>query len=705
MSLLSENLRALSQAHPELVEVCREDPSPGIVVTSAASGEPTAIRDGVYVHSRYDPRREAASLVGGERGAASGVHGDGAAGSRAGSGAVDAAPTVGILLGFGLGYAAEEFRRVHPTLPLLVIEQDPDMLRTALRARDLRSLLASPEVRILAAPRAEDITPRLEELPMGNPLLLRTRSLMDRSAGYYRPMEEVIGSFILRRDININTLSRFGRLWVRNLSSNLVPFLASPGAGMCKGMFRGIPALLLAGGPSLDAVLPHLPELSQRLLIVSVDTPLSACLSTGVLPDFLVMVDPQFWASRYLDWTEGYDGFMVAEPSTHPRTLRGSRRRVLMASSLFPLGALLEEHTGKKGKLGAGGSVSTSAWDFCRLLGCSPIYIAGMDLGFPGHRTHCAGAFFEQSWFSISGRLSPAEGRAFSYLREIGVFPMPSNSGGRTLTDRRMLLYKWWFESQLSGAAEEIPDDNPPAAAAGGGTHAAAIDGGVEAAAAAGQSAAGTQSDAASPQSYSLSPDALAIRGMPLSSLQEALRLPVVRPRINELMSRARAAADAFGAGRKEAADRLGKALAGLIDGLRELESLSKKGLTATEELERLLKASPADAGRGPGAGHGKGALRSGAGAHRMPSASPEAVIRSLDEIDRRILELSSRDIVGFLMQGLIHRIIGASSRAAGRDEVLSSSRQMYDGILESARFHRGILSRAVTTLAQHYRA
>jgi hypothetical protein len=604
------NLRLLRDLHPEIprsvLDSLASGSAEGVTIEAASTGDPTAVYGGVYAHSRYDPRREAVSLCARE---------------------VSPDVTAGIVLGFGLGYAAEAFRERFPFTPLLVVEPDAELFRAALASRDLAKLLASAGTLFHLAAAPEEITPLLERLPMEKPQFLRLRPVMAKRPAYFRAVEEIARSFLLRRDININTLNRFGRLWVRNLASNLPRFVQAAGVSTLAGLFEGLPALLLAGGPSLDGVLPLLGELAARMLVVAVDTPLRACLAAGLKPDFVVMVDPQYWATRYLDWTDEYDGFVVAEPSTNPRAFRG-RRRFILSSSLFPLGEVLEKAVGEKGKLGAGGSVSTSAWDLCRLLGVRSVYAAGLDLGFPGLRTHCTGAFFEELWHSLAGRLAPAEGHAFRSLREIGIFPMPSNGAGSTMTDRRMVLYKWWFESQI----------------------------------------------AASPQmaSFSLSENAVAVKGMSLARIEEALGLPPIRDELDRRLEKARRLAlEAGGLSAEERAERLAAAVRGLVGDLREIQALGRRGLSATRELETII------ARRG----------------------DRRRTLARLDGIDRRILELSSRNVAGFLIQPLIHRILGTEARAASEADVLAASSEMYSGVAESARFQAEVLERAAARL------
>src|SRR5438876_73799 len=113
---LEENLRALD---PQLAaEIRAAAPLP---LETAASGEPTLTADNVLLHSRHDPRREAARWAETQR-------------ERLAEGAT------AVVLGLGLGYHVEALAAVWPG-PIVVVEPDRAVWRTALAARDLRALL------------------------------------------------------------------------------------------------------------------------------------------------------------------------------------------------------------------------------------------------------------------------------------------------------------------------------------------------------------------------------------------------------------------------------------------------------------------------------------------------------------------------------------------------------------------------------------
>jgi len=630
VSCLQENLRALAEVDPAAAEALAAAQAPGardpasgpaaasgpagapgtaaasaIRVIDSAAGTPTLQLDGVYVHGRYAPDRDADAQVRHD---------------------VDPSATAIIVIGFGLGYAVEAARRAFPSVPMLVVEPDAWLLAVALGARDLRRLLADPGVHWCAGAEPERLPALLELLPTARPAFLRLRPLLRLRPGAYRPFEETIQSWLLRRDINVNTLNRFGRLWVRNLCRNMLPMARCAGVGSLQGLFQGIPALVVAGGPSLDSILPSLPALRERMLVVSVNTPLRAVRASGVEPDFTVVVDPQFWASRALDWTLARDGVLVAEPSTCPRVFRKASERFFLCSSLFPLGEKLEEAVGQKGHLGAGGSVSTSAWDLARFLGARPLYAAGLDLGFPGMRAHCRGSYAQSLWSIEAGRLSPLEASAFRSVRDIGLFPARSTDGGVTPTDRRMLLYKWWFENQLR------------------------IDPGL--------------------QCRTLSPRGVEIRGMPAADPREVLSLPVVRPRIDQAMERVRRIHD-DGARRDSTRQGLRLALAELAGQLADLETLGARGIAGSRRLSALL-------------------------ARRQ---DPAACVAELDGIDQAILRLPARSVAGFLVQSVIHGIVGEGEKPAAGQEVAARSEAIYAGIAESSRWQRVLIQRAAREL------
>jgi hypothetical protein len=167
-----------------------------------------------------------------------------------------------------------------------------------------------------------------------------------------------------------------------------------------------------------------------------------------------------------------------------------------------------------------------------------------------------------------------------------------------------------------------------------------------------------------------LSTDGIAIEGMPYAPLEEALRLPVVRPEIERRMAKVRQIHDAQ-ADSGEARGRLINAIDDLGQQLASLEALAIRGRERSRELGALL-ADGRDAGE---------------------------CLAAMDEIDEAILALSARSIAGFLIQSVIHGIVGEGEKQSAPSEIVSRSQAMYAGIVESASWQRGLLEQAAAAL------
>jgi hypothetical protein len=178
--------------------------------------------------------------------------------------------------------------------------------------------------------------------------------------------------------------------------------------------------------------------------------------------------------------------------------------------------------------------VASTAWDFARLLSPQAIWIAGLDLAFPGLKTHFRGALFEENVHSMSRRFFPAETHSHLALENGAPFPAASVSGGRVLTDKRLSLYAAWFEAR-AGQERNIP-------------------------------------------SYNLSSSGLAVQGLIPAKLETLLGLPERRRAINALLAAAFARIETeFNAEKAGRERRYAEALQALVSGLESIQEEAEK--------------------------------------------------------------------------------------------------------------------------------
>jgi len=431
-------------------DFCIED----IKIESAASGEPVISVKGLHVHSPRNPLQEAKRLV-----------------DSLGS---QMSPIV--IFGFGLGYTAQAAAALGA--PVIVVEKYKSILLKAFELRDFSGFLSDNKIIFISGGSGDGITSALSiahELTAGEdlhekkkmPSILRNRALVGLDEQWYKSIEDKIRTWSMRDDVNTATHKRFGKRWVRNLTRNMSAIRDLPGISRLKDIAKirtpddtktqsedTLPVFLAAAGPSLDKIKPLLRDIYDRCIVVAVDTSLRFFVKNGVYPDFVLVVDPQFWNSRHLDRClcdkTRQKTALVAESAVYPPVLNLPFVNKFLCGSLFPLGVYIEKQVDPKGRLGAGGSVATTAWDFARSLGAGEIWIAGLDLAFPGLKTHFHGARFEERANAESCRFSPVEKWVTRALRDGFPFKAKSADGNDVLTDRRLSLYASWFENQFS---------------------------------------------------------------------------------------------------------------------------------------------------------------------------------------------------------------------------------------------------------------
>lgn len=429
IALFCGRFPALAQAHGITPQSAEPAGIPSVEFLAAKNGQMTAREDGRWWHSQYDPGREADQAV------------------------ANAKKSGGYACAFfscGLGYAPVAYARQFPHDTIIIVEPDAAYFFAALRQVDWSPVFSAPNVVIALQAAADDVVALIERAGgFAHTAIVANNNHLRHAADYYAGLVSAIDRAKQKSQVNTNTLEKFSVLWMRNSCRNL-HYL-----GELDGVARyertcppSLGALVLAAGPTLADVLPYLAELKKRLLVICTDTALRACLRAGVEPDFIVLVDPQYYAARHIAGLSSPSSVLITESAAYPPVFRFPCKEIVLCSSLFPLGAYFERQLGGKGALAAGGSVSTTAWDFARLCGATDIYVAGLDLGYPGLQTHIRGSTAEERICTVATRVAPVETRALASLFGANMTMARDYDGNPLLTDERMQLFGWWFEQR-----------------------------------------------------------------------------------------------------------------------------------------------------------------------------------------------------------------------------------------------------------------
>ncbi len=406
-------------------------------IASSKNGLPVAFENTLALHSKYNPEREAqqaASKITDETSAA-------------------------VFLSCGLGYAPIASALKSPSTPIVIVECSVPHFLQALSVLDWSPVISHPEVIFAIGTDEHTASSLIRKFPQDKIIFFSVPSQASHAKEYFSSVMDLCKKNRQKEEVNTNTLEKFAHLWLSNSCKNLSKMGELGGVKkFFDAAFRlpvPLPFVIIAAGPSLEKILPKLSELKKRAVLVCVDTALHSCLEYGVEPDFIILVDPQYACALHLEFLSSPSSVLITESAAWPSVFRFPCREIILCSSLFPIGQYFEKIMGKKGELGAGGSVTTTAWDFARKCGAEKIYIAGMDLGFPGRQTHIRGSQFEERAHRTSTRLRTAETDGANAL--LGANPKTARdyNGNEILTDSRMSLFSWWFETSCGKARED----------------------------------------------------------------------------------------------------------------------------------------------------------------------------------------------------------------------------------------------------------
>ncbi len=246
-----KNMQQLWRNDPRLaMAIDAVPPSRAIPLEPAKDGSSTAKMSTpngqVYLHSRYRPEQEAAAWAA----------------------ALQCEDKYAVIVnGFGLGYHLKAlFARLPDDALLIVAEPSLPLLKSALSALDLSDLLSSNRVLLFNTLDRSAIVERLEPRSVlftaGTGALFATHSAsLQISPDFHHAFQKLITEFVAFTRIGFVTLMLNNVATCKNIANNLGRYASTPPVDLLHNAYAGLPAILVAAGPSLQKNIHLLYEL------------------------------------------------------------------------------------------------------------------------------------------------------------------------------------------------------------------------------------------------------------------------------------------------------------------------------------------------------------------------------------------------------------------------------------------------------------
>jgi hypothetical protein len=388
----------------------------------ARSGEPTVSYDGKYLHSAYDPYREAERFI-----AAQDFDG----------------VEVCILVDPGLDYLSRAVTRVCPGVRCLALHCS-DELRAVTQGRAAGEFYPSDRNSLHAF-----LGRHLHDAELTQTKIVEWEpSASAFGEAHSRLLNEVYG-FFRERNASINTTGIFGRRWI---TQRFTSFLELNGLAAQKELFR--PLIIAASGPSLDKVLPIIATYRNQFSLWAFSSALAPLASHGIEPDMIYHSDAGHYASQYLrslrsSATQDAGAFPVlAAPLTAAvdHELCATLPRLTLVSENRMERFLTDSLSIPRLNVPSHGTVAGTAYYAASQLARNAVFFAGLDLAYLDIRAHASGHAFYPLLLSSSDRMRPLH--TVYYERSPFAGESPPSRRGEWLQSFAMETYSRWFASR-----------------------------------------------------------------------------------------------------------------------------------------------------------------------------------------------------------------------------------------------------------------
>tara|TARA_B100001123_G_scaffold81688_1_gene93124 strand:+ start:416 stop:1330 length:915 start_codon:yes stop_codon:yes gene_type:complete len=251
------------------------------------------------------------------------------------------------------------------------------------------------------------------------------------------------------REVKSATLLRFNQVWQRNFQANRQAIQRNAGITALKNKFRNLPCIVVGAGPSLDKNIRFLHHAHKKAVLISCDAAFKPLVGHGIVPDFVVCLDPQEEITRFLINMPQREITLVVPSIVHPHVLELWNSEVLFFNKFAPdIPTLVEiqKRVPHIGILTPGGTVLSVTYDLAFQAGGNPIIFIGQDLSYPKKKSHSHG--------------SDAAGKGLKFMmdKQKNQLVLESDINGQNLrTLKSMAVSKQWFHWAFTTLKRENP--------------------------------------------------------------------------------------------------------------------------------------------------------------------------------------------------------------------------------------------------------
>lgn len=369
-------------------------------------------------------------------------------------------PPLLAVIGLRDGHLLSVLARRAPETRVLALEPDPVQARAFLSRSEWNAWRESGRLTYLSGPDylgADEAWRLIPAKPDDHQVLVDPAVARDGGTAAAQAAE-VLKRIVFGARANADARRAFAPRYLTNSIRNLPAMLAGRDVRELADVYRGLPAVIAAAGPSLDTAIPQLAGLRDRAVLIAADTALRPFLAAGLPPTLAVGVDPGARNARHFHGLPACDAtWLVCESAIDPTATDafGDRTFWFRVANHHPW-PWLNDCGFDIGGLPVWGSVLTAAFQLAVLAGCDPIVLVGADLSFTGGRPYARGTTYEFDWAystAIGSDLSQAWRMQMAMFQRTSV---PDLHGRSTVSTPPLQAFRDWMVTHAARSGRRV---------------------------------------------------------------------------------------------------------------------------------------------------------------------------------------------------------------------------------------------------------
>ncbi|MCF6246332.1 MAG: DUF115 domain-containing protein [Desulfobacula sp.] len=358
-----------------------------------------------------------------------------------------------MMFGMGLGYSVLELIKKRKKMQhLIIFELNINCFRLAIEKMDLTQLFGDSRVIISLGQPADllsVLSPANRSFMLENTHTLSLQTCFKADPGYEKLSSKVF-DYINAFNTEGATKTLFGQTFIENRLTHLTSIHHDRKLEELAGMFEGVPAMIVAAGPSLDTNIDQLVKAKGKAVIICVDTALPSLLEHGIVPDFITSIDYneltyEKIANSAANKACRQINLICTSWVTHRVPKIFPAKNIFWAFGINALETWINTSLGGKVAFGGAGTVAHLNFISAQTMGCDPIIFVGQDLAFSHSKGHSSKVVL-----TSNENIQKMIDDGHDIMQVDGVVEP------KVLTNRQMHGYRRGFEKMIKGSGKQV---------------------------------------------------------------------------------------------------------------------------------------------------------------------------------------------------------------------------------------------------------